>query len=559
MLGSLHMRRWHVVVLATVAGALFVALAQGAARSQEQEQGDAPAAAQEAPDNGAEAKAQADPELEALKQEAADGVDGELVQQIVDSVFSFGELGFQETKTSEYLTGLLEENGFDVQRGIAGVPTAWMATYGSGKPVIALGSDIDGIPRSSQKPGVAYRDPLVEDAPGHGEGHNSGQAVNIAAALSVKELMERGNIKGTLKIWPGVAEELLGTKAYYVREGFFDDVDVTLFSHVDTDLSVDWGQDSGNGLISLEYGFEGVPAHAAGDPQNGRSALDAVELMNQGMNYRREHLRVNQRMHYVITQGGEQPNVVPDEAKVWYFLREGDYDRIKGLWKMANQVANGAAKMTETKVASVDVLGSAWPQHMNRPVAEAVGANIDAVGMPEWSEEDQEFARAIQQEYGAPENGLRTEATGVEGPIPPEYHKGGGSDDIGDISWKVPTITLRFPANVGGTPGHSWWRAIAMATPVAHKGSTTGAKVQAMTIVDLLERPELVREARAYFKEQTKDTKYRPLIRPDDQPAVHLNAEKMARFRPLMKKFYYKPDKFDTYLEQLGIDYPTTR
>ena len=371
--------------------------------------------------------------------------------------------------------------------------------------------------------------------------------------------MERDNIQGTLKIWPGVAEELLGTKAYYVREGFFKDVDVTLFSHVSTDLSVDWGQDSGNGLISVEYAFEGKPAHAAGDPQNGRSALDAVELMNQGMNYRREHLRVNQRMHYVITQGGEQPNVVPDEAKVWYFLREGDYGRITDLWTMADDVAEGAAKMTETRVASSTVLGSAWPQHMNRPVAEAMGANMDTVGMPEWSADDQEFARAIQREYGANPNGLQTEVGGVEAPIPPQYHKGGGSDDIGDISWNTPTVTLRYPANVGGTPGHSWWRAIAMATPVAHKGSTTGARVQAMTIVDLLKRPDLLEDARAYFAEQTANTKYTPLIRPQDNPAIHLNAEKMARFRPQMEKFYYQPDKYDTYLEQLGIHYPTTR
>jgi aminobenzoyl-glutamate utilization protein B len=559
MLGSLHAPRWRWTALAVVlaAGALFAAFAQGAARSQEQEQGQGDAGA--AHPAAVEEPAAAGP-IDALKQEAADGVDANLVQEMVDSIFSFGELGFQEVETSRYITNVLRENGFNVQTGIAGIPTAWMATWGSGKPVIALGSDIDGIPKSSQKPGVAYKDPLVEGAPGHGEGHNSGQAVNIAAALSVKKLMERENIQGTLKIWPGVAEELLGTKAYYVREGFFRDVDVTLFSHVDTGLSVDWGSDSGNGLISLEYAFQGRPAHAAGDPYNGRSALDAVELMNQGMNYRREHLRVNQRMHYVITEGGEQPNVVPDHAKVWYFLREQDYDHIRDLWRTANQVANGAARMTETEVESTTVLGSAWPQHMNKPVAEAAAANMEAVGMPEWSEDDQRFAKAIQAEYGAAQNGLETEVDGLEDPIPEQYKKGGGSDDIGDISWNVPTITLRYPANVGGTPGHSWWRSIAMATPVAHKGSTTGAKVQAMTLIDLLEKPELVRDAWTYFRDvQTKDTQYRPLIRRGDKPAIHLNKEKMDRFRPQMRQFYYDPSQYDTYLEQLGIEYPTTR
>jgi len=556
MLGSLHMRRWRWLALALLAAGVFAALAQGATQSQDQPE----STATEQEDSAAAEKAQEDPALEALKQEAADNVDGKLVQEMVDSIFSFGELGFQEVETSRYITNILRENGFSVQTGIAGVPTAWMATWGSGKPVIALGSDIDGIPKSSQKPGVAFRDPLIPDAPGHGEGHNSGQAVNIAAALSVKKLMERENIKGTLKIWPGVAEELLGTKAYYVREGFFRDVDVTLFSHVDTGLSTSWGEASGNGLISLEYAFQGKPAHGAGDPWNGRSALDAVELMNQGMNYRREHLRVNQRMHYVITEGGEQPNVVPDHAKVWYFLREQDYDHIKDLWRVGNQVAQGAAKMTETQLESITVLGSAWPQHMNKPVAEAAAANMEAVGMPEWSEDDQRFAKAIQAEYGAAQNGLKTEVDGLDGPIPEEYKKGGGSDDIGDISWNVPTITLRYPANVGGTPGHSWWRAIAMATPVAHKGSTTGAKVQARTLIDLVKKPELVRDAWTYFRDvQTKDVKYRPLIRRGDKPAVHLNKEKMERFRPQMREFYYDPSAYDTYLEQLGIEYPTTR
>ena len=556
MLGSLHMRRWRWLALALLAAGVFAALAQGATQSQDQPE----STATEQEDSAAAEKAQEDPALEALKQEAADNVDGKLVQEMVDSIFSFGELGFQEVETSRYITNILRENGFSVQTGIAGVPTAWMATWGSGKPVIALGSDIDGIPKSSQKPGVAFRDPLIPDAPGHGEGHNSGQAVNIAAALSVKKVMERENIKGTLKIWPGVAEELLGTKAYYVREGFFRDVDVTLFSHVDTGLSTSWGEASGNGLISLEYAFQGKPAHGAGDPWNGRSALDAVELMNQGMNYRREHLRVNQRMHYVITEGGEQPNVVPDHAKVWYFLREQDYDHIKDLWRVGNQVAQGAAKMTETQLESITVLGSAWPQHMNKPVAEAAAANMEAVGMPEWSEDDQRFAKAIQAEYGAAQNGLKTEVDGLDGPIPEEYKKGGGSDDIGDISWNVPTITLRYPANVGGTPGHSWWRAIAMATPVAHKGSTTGAKVQARTLIDLVKKPELVRDAWTYFRDvQTKDVKYRPLIRRGDKPAVHLNKEKMERFRPQMREFYYDPSAYDTYLEQLGIEYPTTR
>src|SRR5437016_208241 len=239
------------------------------------------------------------------------------IQVMVDTVFSFGELGFQEFETSKYLTGILEKEGFKIERGIAGIPTAWMATWGSGKPVIALGSDIDCIPQASQKPGVAYHDPMIEGAPGHGEGHNSGVPLNITAALAVKRLMERSKMSGTIKLWPGVAEELVSGKAFYVRDGFFKDVDVALFAHVDSSLGVTGGPGSGTGLVSIEYTFKGESAHAAGAPWRGRSALDAVELMDVGWNFRREHLRLQQRSHYVITNGGDQPNVVPPVASVW--------------------------------------------------------------------------------------------------------------------------------------------------------------------------------------------------------------------------------------------------
>ena len=211
-------------------------------------------------------------------------------QVIVDSLFSFSELGFQEFETQRYLAEILVENGFEVELGVAGIPSSWWATWGSGEPVIALGSDVDGIPRASQMPGVAYRQPMIEGAPGHGEGHNSGQAVNIVAALAVKEIMEREGLPGTIVLWPGIAEELLGTKAWYARDGLFQGVDAVLFTHVSNNLSVSWGSARGTGLVSVEYMFDGVAAHGAGDPWQGRSALDAVELMNVAWNFRREHL-----------------------------------------------------------------------------------------------------------------------------------------------------------------------------------------------------------------------------------------------------------------------------
>ncbi|MFO0268619.1 MAG: amidohydrolase, partial [Cyclobacteriaceae bacterium] len=246
--------------------------------------------------------------LEKLKTEAAAEVEKNAVlgQQINDMLFSFSELGFQEWETFNYLTNLLEKQGFKVERGVAGVPTAWIArwSYGSGKPVIALGSDVDCIPKASQKPGVAYHDPIVEGAPGHGEGHNSGQALNIISALAIKKIMEREKISGTLMLWPGIAEELVGTKAFYIRAGYFKDVDACIFTHVANNLGVGYGDAGYNGLVSVRFNFEGSAAHAAGAPWRGRSALDAVELMNIGWNFRREHLELTQRSHYVIPDGG---------------------------------------------------------------------------------------------------------------------------------------------------------------------------------------------------------------------------------------------------------------
>jgi aminobenzoyl-glutamate utilization protein B len=502
-----------------------------------------------------------DPRVAKLKREAAADVESmrELTQQMVDSVFSFAELGFQEFETHRYVVGILKKNGFAVQEGIAGIPTAFMATWGSGKPVLALGSDIDGIPQASQKPGVAYFDPIVPGAPGHGEGHNSGVPLNITAAIAVKKIMEREKLPGTIRLWPGTAEELVGTKAYFVREGFFKDVDVALFTHVSNELSVSWGDREGTGLVSVEYTFNGETAHSAGAPWRGKSALDAVELMNIGWNYRREHLPLEHRSHYVVTNGGDQPNVVPRNASVWYYFRQTTYPKIKELWAMGDSIARGAAMMTGTELAETRVLGTAWPQHFNKVVAETTWANIQEIGMPQWSEADNTLAKALQKELGSREQGLSTQV-GKELSGPVRENRGGGSDDIGDISWNVPTVTLRYPSNIPGLPGHNWANAIAMATPIAHKGVTAGAKVQAMTMIDLLMKPALVEQAWDYFRKvQTKDVKYEALIRPQDKPAIHMNKAIMDRYRPELKKFYYDPSRYKTYLEQLGITYPTVK
>ncbi len=488
----------------------------------------------------------------------------------VDSVFSFGELGFQEFETSKYLTGILEKNGFKVQRGVYGIPTAWIASWGEGKPVISLGSDIDDIPQASQKPAVAWHEPMIEGAPGHGEGHNSGVPLNIIAALAVKKVMEREHIKGTIRLWPGVAEELVGTKAYYVREGMFKDVDIVLFTHVANNLGVSYGPSGQNGLVSLEYMFKGESAHAAGAPWRGRSALDAVELMDVGYNFRREHLRLATRVHNVITNGGDQPNVVPPNAATWYYFREADYEHIMNLWRIGDNMAKAACLMTDTEYTE-RLLGSAWPGYFNKPIAEDMYENIKKVGLPTWSDDDQALAKALQKELKVPVRGLATKVSELR--VPREVRAddtgeegqgnqpmGGGSDDIGDVSWVVPTVTLRYPSNIPGGPGHNWANGIAMATPIAHKGVIAGAKVQAMTILDILLHPELVTAAGDYFKNvQTKEVKYTSFLRPDDKPAIWMNEKTMAIYRDKMKQLYYNPDKYNTYLEQLGIKYPTVK
>jgi aminobenzoyl-glutamate utilization protein B len=504
-----------------------------------------------------------DVRLTGLKTDAADGVEElhEYTQKMVDSVFSFGELGFQEFETSKYLTNILRQQGFTIEEGIAGIPTAWMASFGSGKPVIALGSDIDGIPQGSQRPGVAYHSPLIEGAPGHGEGHNSGMPLNVTAAIVLKRIMQREKIQGTIKLWPGVAEELLATKAYYVRDGYFKDVDIVLFAHVGSNFGVSWGDGTGNGLVSVEYTFRGESAHSANAPWRGRSALDAAMLTDIGWNYRREHLRIQQRSHSVITEGGDQPNVVPPVASIWYYFRETDYPGIKRMWEIGDSMAKAATMMTDTTMTS-RVLGSAWPQHMNKTIAETMYDNIQKVGLPKWTDADQTLAKALQKELGVEERGLPTELQKLTGRVvvPDDEKRGGGSDDIGDISWNVPTVTLRYPANIQAGPGHNWADAIAMATPIAHKGVTAGAKVQAMTALDFLLKPELVTQAWDYFRNvQTKDRKYTPLVRPEDKPAIWLNQATMAKYREQMKRYYYDPGKYRTYLEQLGIDYPTVR
>jgi len=496
---------------------------------------------------------------EAMRTAAIAGVDArtKMAQEMVDQVFSYAEPGFQEFRTSEFLTGILEKNGFKIERGVAGIPTAWTATWGTGGPLIALGSDIDDLLGLSQYPGIPNIKPMVDGAPGHGEGHNSGMPMMVVAALAAKDVMEKNKIPGRIMLWPGVAEELLATKAFYVRAGLFKDVDATIFAHVSRDFSTAWGPGGNNGMVSVEYTFHGKTAHAAGQPWDGRSALDGVEIMNTAWNFRREHLPLTQRSHYVITDGGGQPNIVPGVATVWYYFREQNFQSIRDLYELGNKLSEAAAMATDTTVEH-RVLGYAAPNYSNKPLAEAAYANIKRIGMPTWSEDDKAFAKAVQDTNKLKGEPLATEVAPLTAPGD-RGGFGGGSDDIGDIMWTVPTITIRYPSNIPGAIGHNVTSAMAMATPIAHKGVVVGAKAVALTVLDLMTTPKVVADAKDYFQNvQLKTQKYDPVLGPNDKPAIWLNTDIMAKLRPKMEPYYYNPKKYKTYLEQLGITYPTT-
>ena len=494
----------------------------------------------------------------ALKRDVVSRVEGQakLVQEMVDSIFSFAEPGFQEYRTMDYLTGLLEAHGFKITKGVAGIPTAWTATWGEGGPLIALGSDVDGVTGVSQYPGVTTLKPMVEGAPGHGEGHNSGLPLMITAAIAAKDVMAANKMPGRLMVWPGVAEELLGAKAFYVRAGVFDGVDAVLFAHVGNQFEAAWGDAGRPGMVSVEYTFTGRTAHAGAAPWEGLSALDGVEIMDMAWNFRREHLPVTQRSHYVISNGGGQPNVVPGVASVWYYFRDRTFASVRRIYGIGNEISEGAAKAAGVSV-SHRVQGYAAPNYGNKPLAEALYANIKAVGMPQWSTDDQAFARAVQQANNRTLAPLSTEVSPLSTPETRVGDDNGSSDDIGDVMWAVPTVRFSYPANIPNMIGHNALSAMAMATPIAHKGALQGAKAVALTVLDLVSTPKIVADAKKFQTEvQFKQDKYDTVLTAEDRPQTQLNKALMDRVRPEMEKFYYDPGKHPTYLEQLGIRYP---
>ncbi len=454
--------------------------------------------------------------------------------QISDAIWSYAELGLQEYKSSALLAEKLEAEGFQVEMGLAGMPTCFVASYGSGKPVVGIMGEFDALPMISQKALVPKQDPLIEGAPGHGCGHNIMGTAGIAAAIAVKNAMQKYDIKGTIKFFGSPAEESLISRPYMIRAGLFEGVDVVIDNHLSSNFSTSYGR-SGNALFSVIFTFTGKTAHSAGAPWSGRSALDAVEIMNVATNFLREHLFYTHRMHYVIIEGGEAPNVVPDKAKVWYFVRNTD-ERVEDMYEKVVNCARGAALATGTELADIRVLTAIHQKHSNRALAELFQKNIELTGMPEWTDKDHEFARALQKELGKEEKGMPEKVDSLKGPSDPFV--GGGSTDVGDVSMIAPTATIRFPGSVPGSIGHHWSVVTGNCGSLAWKGLSAGAKAMAASAVDLLTLPEELASIKKEFVEYSKEHPYKPFLPEDAVPPLDINEELMEKWRPLMEEFY---------------------
>jgi len=451
-------------------------------------------------------------ERDDCKKEAVDWLDvnGKRFEDAAVAIHEFAETAFREYKSSEYLADMLEREGFRVERGVADIPTAFVASYGSGSPVVGILAEYDALPGLSQKPGVPEQDVLVKDAPGHGCGHNLFGAGSTAAAMAMKAVMEKRGLGGTVKLFGCPAEETLAGKIYMAREGVFDGLDVCLCWHPGSSNGIHYG--SNNAMNNFEVTFHGKTSHAAADPQSGRSALDAVELMNAGVNYLREHVRESVRIHYVIKDGGMAPNVVPERATVWYFVRDVTREGVLSVYDRVLKCAEGAALMTGTTYDVFLVTGS-YNLLPNGVLSELVHKNLAALGPVQFTEKEQQYAKDMQIYLGKEPVGLRTDVS--------EFKKSGtsrASSDVSDVSWIVPTSgELTTVTNPRGVPGHSWCVVSSSGSTVGFKGMLHAGKVLAMSGIDLLLDDDLVKQARDEFNDATGGKAYvSPL--PANQP-----------------------------------------
>jgi aminobenzoyl-glutamate utilization protein B len=449
-----------------------------------------------------------------------------------DSIFYFAELGMQEIKTAGLMCELLEIAGFKAERGISGFASGFCATCGSGAPIIAIHTEYDANPDNSQASGVVEQRAIVEGAPGHCEGHNVNGAVLIASALAAKAAIDTFGLAGTLKVFGAPAEEQLISRPYFVRDGWFDDVDVAFADHIGPGMSVGYGLIQ-SALVSASFTFRGETAHAGVAPWKGRDALDAVVLMDMGLAQYREHMTPSMRAQRVITNGGDQPNVIPRTAAVWWMFRDSSTEGALKLFEQAKKIAEGASLMTNTSV-SVDVISAVWPVRGNRTLAELFQREIELVGVPDWTKEEDDLARAVQAKAKVPVEGLKRTIDELKGPAVQQH----AANDAGDISWKVPMVKFNFPGSIPHVNFHHWAAGVPLATSIAHKGALAGAKVMAAAIVECLMSPAIVAEAKRTFKDEIGGIEYRPLLPSDQKPPIDLNRPTMNKYRPLMEKHY---------------------
>lgn len=461
------------------------------------------------------------PKFRPTQQTAIDDVEARQddILAVNQAIWEFAELGLQEKKSSALLVAKLKEAGFEVETGVAGMPTAFVASYGSGKPVIGILAEYDALPGMSQKV-APIREPYEAGQPGHACGHSGLGSGALGAALAVKTAMQQHGLEGTLRLYGTPAEETVIGKVYMTLAGAFNDLDACLHWHPSS-KNQPWAGSS-KALISAKFTFEGTAAHAAGSPESGRSALDAVELMNVGVNYMREHVKEDARFHYVVTDGGGAPNVVPPRATVWYYVRADDHKDVESYYRWINDVARGAALMTQTTL-SVEIDTDCHELIPNTPLSELLHKNLLAVGPPTFDEQERIFARRLQQPL--------IEQFGTEFPlaIDEQVHSisesskpSKGSTDVGDISWFVPTGGIRTACLVAKSPGHSWQNVACIGSTIGQKGIVYASKVLAVSALDLLETPEELAAARADWQQRMKDRKYTTLIPEGQKPPVKI-------------------------------------
>ncbi|MDP4201201.1 MAG: amidohydrolase [Bacteroidota bacterium] len=428
--------------------------------------------------------------------------------KIQKSIWSLSELGFIETKSSSLLQQQLQKNGFKIEAGVAGMPTAFVATYGNGYPVIGILAEFDALPGLSQDT-VPYRKPLVEGGSGHGCGHNIFGTGSVAGAIAIKQWLDKTKHSGTIKVFGTPAEEGGGGKVYMAREGIFKGVDIVLDWHPGGANAVN--TNSGTAIQMIDFHFYGKAAHAAGSPDKGRSALDGVEAFDYLVNMMREHVPTSSRIHYVISNGGDAPNVVPAYAKVSYYIRSPKRETLKDLITWVNQAAQGAALGTQTTVKP-EIISGFYERLFNKTLAQAVQRNLEQVGGVAYNEREAAFAREIVKGLGENDtilaNAAKVKPLGEE-----TVSQGGGSSDVGDVSWNVPTVSFGVAGFIPGSAGHSWQNVASDGSTIGTKALINAAKVFALTAIDLYSDPKLVSDAKDEFeKRRGSGFKYEPLL-----------------------------------------------